>query len=243
MPAAAELVRLVHDGAVGRPRMVAMREHRFPFLTKVGHWNRFARQHRRHARREDVPLLRPDEPHRRGAPDAGDGVGRPGRQPPRRGRTTGGPPTCSTTRSSSSTTRAGPRAMLDLCMFAEATHNQEEMSVVGAARQGRGADPGRTRSASAVAASTGSAASSRTASRTRRSPTRACTTGRATSSTSTSSTPSAPAAAEVTLDDGLWSVAMGVAAHRSIELGRPVELSEVLPDSPAPTATPPETIA
>jgi predicted dehydrogenase len=42
---------------------------------------------------------------------------------------------------------------------------------------------------------------------------------------------------EVTLDDGLWSVAMGVAAHRSIELGRPVDLSELLPGRDAPTAT------
>ena len=33
---------------------------------------------------------------------------------------------------------------------------------------------------------------------------------------------------EVTLDDGLWSVAMGVAAHRSIELGRPVLMNEVM---------------
>jgi predicted dehydrogenase len=32
---------------------------------------------------------------------------------------------------------------------------------------------------------------------------------------------------EVTVDDGLWSVAMGVAAHRSIDEGRPVALSEL----------------
>src|SRR5436190_1992208 len=31
MPAVAELIRLVGAGAVGTPRMVAMREHRFPF--------------------------------------------------------------------------------------------------------------------------------------------------------------------------------------------------------------------
>jgi myo-inositol 2-dehydrogenase/D-chiro-inositol 1-dehydrogenase len=42
MPAAAELIRLVHDGAVGTPRMVAIREHRFPFLVKVDNWNRFS---------------------------------------------------------------------------------------------------------------------------------------------------------------------------------------------------------
>jgi predicted dehydrogenase len=37
--------------------------------------------------------------------------------------------------------------------------------------------------------------------------------------------------------DGLLSVAMGVAAHRSIELGRPVELTEVLGE-PAPPIDP-----
>ena len=30
----------------------------------------------------------------------------------------------------------------------------------------------------------------------------------------------------VTVDDGLWSVAVGAAAHRSIDEGRPVRLSE-----------------
>ena len=34
-------------------------------------------------------------------------------------------------------------------------------------------------------------------------------------------------AAKVTLLDGMTSVAVGVAAHRSIEIGRPVEMSEV----------------
>jgi hypothetical protein len=34
----------------------------------------------------------------------------------------------------------------------------------------------------------------------------------------------------VGVEDGVWSVAMGVAAHRSIDEGRVVELSEVLPD-------------
>ena len=36
-------------------------------------------------------------------------------------------------------------------------------------------------------------------------------------------------APEVSVVDGLWSVAIGEASHRSIELGRPVELTEVLP--------------
>ena len=39
----ARLVEEVHGGTVGRVRMIAIREHRFPFLPKVGHWNRFSR--------------------------------------------------------------------------------------------------------------------------------------------------------------------------------------------------------
>lgn len=43
MPPATRFVADVHAGRVGRLVMLAMREHRFPFLHKVGNWNRFAR--------------------------------------------------------------------------------------------------------------------------------------------------------------------------------------------------------
>lgn len=43
MEAVGALVAAVHEGTVGRLRMIAIREHRFPFLPKVGNWNRFAR--------------------------------------------------------------------------------------------------------------------------------------------------------------------------------------------------------
>jgi predicted dehydrogenase len=39
----AELVRQVRGGAVGDLKMLAIREHRFPFLVKVDNWNRFSR--------------------------------------------------------------------------------------------------------------------------------------------------------------------------------------------------------
>lgn len=42
MPPAAEFIGLIHGGKVGTLRMLAIREHRFPFLPKVGDWNRFA---------------------------------------------------------------------------------------------------------------------------------------------------------------------------------------------------------
>lgn len=43
MPPIARLVAEVRAGAVGTPRMVAVREHRFPFLQKIGDWHRFSR--------------------------------------------------------------------------------------------------------------------------------------------------------------------------------------------------------
>ncbi len=42
MPPAAEFVRQVQDRRVGRLQMLSIREHRFPFLPKVGDWNRFS---------------------------------------------------------------------------------------------------------------------------------------------------------------------------------------------------------
>ncbi|HRY25409.1 MAG: Gfo/Idh/MocA family oxidoreductase [Geminicoccaceae bacterium] len=43
MPPVARLIEEVRKGTVGRLRMLSIREHRFPFLKKVGDWNRFAR--------------------------------------------------------------------------------------------------------------------------------------------------------------------------------------------------------
>jgi predicted dehydrogenase len=43
MRAVARLIEEIHADAVGQLRMLAIREHRFPFLTKVGDWNRFNR--------------------------------------------------------------------------------------------------------------------------------------------------------------------------------------------------------
>eukprot|EP00747_Dinoflagellata_sp_TGD_P017496 gnl/TRDRNA2_/TRDRNA2_125858_c0_seq1.p1 gnl/TRDRNA2_/TRDRNA2_125858_c0~~gnl/TRDRNA2_/TRDRNA2_125858_c0_seq1.p1 ORF type:complete len:429 (-),score=71.09 gnl/TRDRNA2_/TRDRNA2_125858_c0_seq1:179-1465(-) len=42
MPPIADLIARVDNGLVGDVKMMHVREHRFPFLTKVGNWNRFA---------------------------------------------------------------------------------------------------------------------------------------------------------------------------------------------------------
>ncbi|MDD9909054.1 MAG: Gfo/Idh/MocA family oxidoreductase [Ahrensia sp.] len=41
MPPVQRLLEEVAKGTAGTPKMIAMREHRFPFLEKVGDWNRF----------------------------------------------------------------------------------------------------------------------------------------------------------------------------------------------------------
>jgi predicted dehydrogenase len=43
MPPIARLLEELARGAVGTLKMLSIREHRFPFLPKVGHWNRFSR--------------------------------------------------------------------------------------------------------------------------------------------------------------------------------------------------------
>jgi myo-inositol 2-dehydrogenase / D-chiro-inositol 1-dehydrogenase len=43
MPPAARFIEQVHGGRIGMLRMLSIREHRFPFLMKVGDWNRFSR--------------------------------------------------------------------------------------------------------------------------------------------------------------------------------------------------------
>ena len=42
MPPAVEFIKQVHAERMGRLQMLSIREHRFPFLNKVGDWNRFS---------------------------------------------------------------------------------------------------------------------------------------------------------------------------------------------------------
>ncbi len=132
MPPAAELIRLVHDGGVGTPRMVAMREHRFPFLDKVGGWNRLSARTGGTLVEKTCHFFdlmnvvlreRPWRVMASGGHDVNhlDEVvdGRPADMLDNAFVIVDYP--------------SGARAMLDVCMFAEATHNQEELSVVGSA--------------------------------------------------------------------------------------------------------------
>ena len=130
MPPAAAFIEQVHGGRIGRLQMLSIREHRFPFLEKVGDWNRFNRNTggtmvekcchffdlmRLITKSEAVRVYcsgamdvnHLDEAYQGERPDIID---------------------------NSYTTvdfANGVRAMLDLSMFAEGAENQEEIAAVG----------------------------------------------------------------------------------------------------------------
>ncbi len=130
MPPAAEFIAEVHGGTVGALKMLSIREHRFPFLVKVGNWNRFAANTggtmvEKCCHFFDLMrLIIRSEPVRvycSGAMDVNhldEDYG--GRRPD--------------IIDNSYTTvdfANGVRAMLDLSMFAEGAENQEEITAVG----------------------------------------------------------------------------------------------------------------
>ena len=130
MPPTARFIAQVHDGSIGTLRMLSIREHRFPFLEKVGDWNRFARNTggtmvekcchffdlmRLITRSEAVRV------HCSGAMDVNHVDERYGGERP-------------DIIDNSYTTidfANGARAMLDLSMFAEGAENQEEITAIG----------------------------------------------------------------------------------------------------------------
>ena len=126
----ARLVEEVQRGAVGRVRMVSMREHRFPFLPKVGDWNRFAENTggtlvEKCCHFFDLMnLVMPGRPERVFA-SGGQAVNHLDE------RYGGRVPDIDDNAYVMVDYDDGARAMLDLCMFAEATHNQQEFSVIG----------------------------------------------------------------------------------------------------------------
>lgn len=130
MPPVARLIAEVRRGTVGRICMLSIREHRFPFLPKVGDWNRFARNtggtlvekccHFFDLMRHIVQ----DEPTTVFA-SGGQDVNHLDE------RYDGEVPDILDNAFVVVDFAKGARASLDLCMFAEASHNQEEISVVG----------------------------------------------------------------------------------------------------------------
>jgi myo-inositol 2-dehydrogenase / D-chiro-inositol 1-dehydrogenase len=239
MPPVAELVRMAHEGAVGRIHQVAMREHREPFYPKVGDWNRFTANTGgtlvekccHYFNLMDVVLKeRPlrvfasggqrvnhlDERYDGKQPDILDSAYVIIEYP------------------------SGARGLLDLCMFAENSIENEQIIVVGnegklesllpslTLRHGRREDWGQ-RANWGDPSGTGRGVSVR-----RVWDTRIRYAGQHFGASYIEHQKFAQAVregqpAEVTLEEGLRSVAVGLAAHQSIAAGRVVAMSEVLP--------------
>ena len=130
MPPIARLIDEVEAGAVGTPKMISIREHRFPFLEKVGDWNRFSENTGGTLVEKTCHFFdlmchimpgRPERVFASGAQDVNhlDEV------------YDGRVPDILDNAFVIVDFDDGGRGMLDLCMFAEATHNQEELSVIG----------------------------------------------------------------------------------------------------------------
>lgn len=130
IPAVAKLINEVHQKKIGNLKMLAIREHRFPFLKKVGDWNRFNRftggtlvekcchffdlmrlitqdEAVRVYASGDINVNHLDERYNGETPDILDNA------------------------YVIVDFKSGKRALLDICMFAEGSYYQEEISVVG----------------------------------------------------------------------------------------------------------------
>ncbi len=130
MPPVAEFIREVHEHKIGRLRMLAIREHRFPFLAKVNDWNRFSANTggtmvEKCCHFFDLMrLIVKAEPVRiycSGAMDVNH-VGERYQQ---------GVPDIIDNSYTVVDFENGVRAMLDLCMFADGAEQQEEITAVG----------------------------------------------------------------------------------------------------------------
>lgn len=226
MPPVTEFIRRVHDGGIGPLKMLSIREHRFPFLRKVGDWNRFSRNTggtlvekcchffdlmRVITRSEPVRI------YASGGMDVNHKSERYG----------GEMPDILDNAFAIVDFENGVRAQLDLCMFAEGSEDQEEICAIGedakmevkiptarlitSPRTGFG-NPKQITTETIETHSTLLAAGHHhggtffqlsdfhTALIEKRQPT-------------------------VSVEDGLRSVVMGVAAHQSIETGQAVEIS------------------
>ena len=228
IPSIAILIDHVRTGMVGDVQMVAIREHRFPFLPKVGDWNRSTANTggtlvEKCCHFFDLMVLLTGSPPVRVYATGSQAVNRiePGELGPAGDMLDNAFVLVDH--------ESGARSMLDLCMFAEASLNQEELSVVGTegkvealvpehvlriGRRGReqlGAvhvhEVGVDRSIPHHGYHYGSSYVEHQ---------------RFLEALRTGNPP------EVSLTDGLMSVAIGQAAHLSITEGRPIAMEEVL---------------
>ena len=239
MPPVAEMIRIAHSGGVGHIQQVAIREHREPFYPKVGDWNRFNVNSggtlvEKCCHYFNLMELILREPAQR---VFASGAQRVNHLDERYG---GRRPDILDSAYAIVEFGSGARAMLDLCMFAENSVDNEQIVVVGdegklesllpslTLRHGRREDWGR-REAWGQPSGTGKGVSVR---RVWDSGIRYAGHHFGASYIEHQRFAAAVRAgrpAEVGLEEGLRAVAIGVAAHKSIDEGRVVAMSEVLP--------------
>ncbi len=239
MPPVAEMIRIAHGGGVGRLHQVAIREHREPFYPKVGDWNRFTANtggtlvekccHYFNL----MDFILNEKPTRVFA-SGGQRVNHLDE------RYDGKTPDILDSAYVIVEYGSGARASLDLCMFAENSIDNEHVTIVGSEgklesllpsgvlRYGRREDWGR-REVWGQPSGTAKGVAVRQIR-----DTHIKYLGQHFGASYLEHQKFAHAvrsglAPEIPLEEGLRSVATGIAAHRSIELGRVVEMSEVLP--------------
>ena len=241
MPPVAEMIRIAHAGGVGRIHQVAIREHREPFYPKVANWNRFSANtggtlvekcchyfNLMDFILKEGPLRifasggqrvnHLDERHDGKVPDILDSAFVIVEYP------------------------SGARASLDLCMFAENSIDNEHVVIVGdegklesllpsgVLRHGRREDWGR-RDTWGQPSGTGRGVAVRQVR-----DTNIRYLGQHFGASYIEHQKFAHALrhglpAEIPLEEGLRAVITGLAAHRSIDEGRVVALSELLPST------------
>ena len=236
MPPVAQFLHELTHANIGTLRMISIREHRFPFLIKVGDWNRFSANTggtlvEKCCHFFDLMNLAVGVRPTRVYASGGQDVNHLDERYP--GNPAGEIPDILDNAFVVVDYVNGARGLLDLCMFAEASKNEQELVAVG--------DQGKVESK----------VTEGTVTIGRRGPSRS------------DGWPGQPTLIEldassddrvahvgyhhgasylehlgfleairssnppaVTVEEGLWSVAVGVAAHRSIEEGRPILLAE-----------------
>lgn len=243
MPPVAEMIRIAHEGGVGRMHQVAIREHREPFYPKVDDWNRFSANtggtlvekccHYFNL----MDLILGEQPLRVFA-SGGQRVN----HLDERYAGPDGPRTPDILDSAFVIVEypSGARASLDLCMFAEGSTDNEHLVVVGdegkleallpslTLRHSRREDWGR-RNAWGQPSGTGKGVNVRRVWDTRIKYAGAHFGASYIEHQHFAAAIRGGRPADIPLEEGLRAVATGLAAHKSIDEGRVVALNEVLP--------------
>ncbi|MBL0149098.1 MAG: Gfo/Idh/MocA family oxidoreductase [Ideonella sp.] len=238
MPPVAEMIRLAHAGEVGRIHQVAIREHREPFYPKVGDWNRFTANTggtlvEKCCHYFNLMEFILGEPAQRVFASGGQRVNHLDE------RYDGRTPDILDSAYVIVEYASGARASLDLCMFAENSVDNEHLVVVGdegklesllpslTLRVGKRADWGR-REAWGQPSGTGRGVDTRRVWDTRIRYAGAHFGASYIEHQKFAAALRSGGPAEIGLEEGLRAVAVGMAAHRSIDTGLPVRVADVL---------------